>query len=161
MNTDGIGFLIWTYSERILLKLKSETTLLLHALNHQAHNLKVIGSNPTPATNFRGQNMRFTPYFVGSSVFRFLRLRRETPRTMGNPVNENQQNHQRALPTRVLSAPRCSGNRSAAGVGMDLSEEVSRRLAVQFGASHWTAQHRRKVIAQKPGPALYFSGKRL
>ena len=29
----------------------------------QAHNLKVVGSNPTPATNFKGRNKRSGPCF--------------------------------------------------------------------------------------------------
>ena len=36
----------------------------------QAHNLKVVGSNPTPATNLRGPDSNIRPYFIGRNACR-------------------------------------------------------------------------------------------
>ncbi len=33
--------------------------------SRQAHNLKVVGSNPTPATNFKGFSGDGNPFFIG------------------------------------------------------------------------------------------------
>jgi hypothetical protein len=61
----------------------------------QAHNLKVVGSNPTPATNLPAQYTRFEAIYIGFfAVFSIWMRFRETRRTSWNMANKNQHIHQ-------------------------------------------------------------------
>ncbi len=54
----------------------------------RAHNPEVVGSNPTPATNFPLQSIHNIPYYLVGSLFRFYRFVRMPDNTMSAGNND-------------------------------------------------------------------------